>query len=145
MEENNNKELSNPLVKFFVNSFATSQQFYLSIIITAFFGITYSFGIYDKAIILFIFGMFLPVLYITGIYQIFRINKNISTEEAKAFKVFKNRYSNFVFMLIDISITLLIGFLIYFGILDFVFFKLLVTVLLPILYQIMIKFFISLL
>lgn len=145
MEENGQEQIKNPLIRFFINSFGTSQKLFVSILITLFFGTTYSFGIYDREILLVIFGMFFPVLYIVGIYQIFRLNKSFPEEEPKTFKLFKNRYGNIVFMLIDISITLAISFLIYFGVLDYIFFKLLVTVLLPVLYQIMIKFFISLL
>lgn len=145
MEENNQEHSNNPLIKFFYNSFGTTQKFLFSIIISVFFGISYSFGIYDNDILLIIFGMFLPVLYIVGIYQIFRLNKTFTDEESITIKIFKNRYSNILFMLIDISITLTLGLLIYFGILDYIIFKILVTLILPVLYQIMIKFFISLL
>jgi hypothetical protein len=142
--EEQKEHIRNPLIKFFINSFGTSEKFFISIIITVFFGFIYSFGIYDKEVLLFVFGMLLPTLYIVGIYQLFRVNKSFDNEESATLKVFKNRYSNILFMFIDISITLTIGLLIYFGILDYLVFKLLVTILLPVLYQIMIKFFISL-
>jgi len=145
MEENGQESIKNPFIKFFINSFGTNQKFLLSLVITTLFGVIYSFGIYNYNILLFIFGMFLPALYIVGIYQIFKLNKTLTEEETKTIKLFKNKYSNSLFMLLDVSITLLIGFLIYFGILDYLFFKLLVTIFLPILYQIMIKFFIHML
>ena len=131
--------------KFFKNSFGNNQKFFVSIIITGFFGITYSFKIYDYDILLFVFGMILPVLYIIGVYQMFRKHKDVIDDDVKTVNFLKSKHGNLLFMTIDIAITLGIGVLIYIGILDYILFKLLVTFILPVIYQIMIKFFLTIL
>lgn len=143
-EDISKNKLDSILYNFFVNSFGTSQKFTFSLVITLIIGIIYSFKMPDQHILLFVFGMFLPAVYIIGVYRMFKANKIILEEETPTAKMFRNKYGNSLFMIIDISITLLIGFLIYFDFLDFLFFRILSTIILPIIYQLIIKFFITL-
>ena len=121
------------LIKFVNSIVGTRGEFLLSLLLSIVFGILYSFEIWDKVAILFIFGMVLPVLYISATYQLLK-NSKLTNNDKTVFKWFKRSTTNIFLMVIDVILTVSLGLLVYFEILDFMIVKILITIMFPFFY-----------
>lgn len=97
-------------------------------------GILYSFKVIQSPVILLIFGIITPVIQTVCLYYMSGISlQNILPS------ILQKKSGRILLALLDCSIITLLGFLIYRGILNFLFFRLLQTVILPVLYLVMLR------
>ncbi len=97
-------------------------------------GILYSFKVIQSPVILLIFGIITPVIQTVCLYYMSGISlQNILPS------ILQKKSGRILLALLDCSIITLLGFLIYHGILNFLFFRLLQTVILPLLYLVMLR------
>ncbi|HBI81893.1 MAG TPA: hypothetical protein DDY04_08145 [Bacteroidales bacterium] len=97
-------------------------------------GTLYSFKVIQSPVILLIFGIITPVIQTVCLYYMSGISlQNILPS------ILQKKSGRILLALLDCSIITLLGFLIYRGILNFLFFRLLQTVILPVLYLVMLR------
>jgi len=97
-------------------------------------GTLYSFKVIQSPVILLIFGFITPVIQTVCLYYMSGISlQNILPS------ILQKKSGRILLALLDCSIITLLGFLIYRGILNFLFFRLLQTVILPVLYLVMLR------
>ena len=97
-------------------------------------GTLYSFKVIQSPVILLIFGIITPVIQTVCLYYMSGISlQNILPS------ILQKKSGRILLALLDCSIITLLGFLIYHGILNFLFFRLLQTVILPVLYLVMLR------
>jgi len=97
-------------------------------------GTLYSFKVIQSPVILLIFGIITPVIQTVCLYYMSGISlQNILPS------ILQKKSGRVLLALLDCSIITLLGFLIYSDILNFLFFRLLQTVILPVLYLVMLR------
>ncbi|MBN1989058.1 MAG: hypothetical protein JW783_06680 [Bacteroidales bacterium] len=124
-------------VKNLVGSGAT---FSINMVLTITFGIAYSFKLLPSVYILLVLGVVTPLLFTFLVYSLMRESNGTILGQAMP-KVFASRNSNWLFMVLDLGIVLLLAALIYFNILNYWLFRFLQTLFFPL----MMLFFLRLL
>lgn len=108
--------------------------FTFNLLLLAIFGILYSFRIVQSSLVLLVFGIITPVIFTVCLYHM----SGISLQHMLP-KIFQKQSSRFFLALLDCSIIIFLGILIYQGTLNFFFFRFLQTVLLPLIYLVMLR------
>lgn len=108
--------------------------FTLNLLLLATFGILYSFRVVQSPLVLLVFGIITPVIFTICLYHM----SGVSLQHMLPM-IFQKKSGRVLLALLDCSIIIFLGVLIYRGTLNFFFFRFLQTVLLPILYLIMLR------
>ena len=114
--------------------------FSINMVLTVTFGIAYSFKLLPSVYILLVLGVVTPLLFTFLVYSLMRESNGTILGQAMP-KVFASRNSNWLFMVLDLGIVLLLAALIYFDILNYWLFRFLQTLFFPL----MMLFFLRLL
>jgi heme/copper-type cytochrome/quinol oxidase subunit 2 len=114
------------------NLVGTGPRFSFNLLLSFFGGILYSFNVWSSVYVLVLFGVISPLLFTLCLYFIIR---NFNEENLQEYvpRFFKSPNSNMLLMLFDMTIIIGLATLIHIGFLNYFFFRLLQTVLFPIL------------
>lgn len=134
-----NTAYKNSLLYRWTTDFVGSKKvLWLIILITLIGGLIYTFNLVESVAILLILGALLPVLLIFCLYGAI-LHLNIPYADTKIFELYRNRRLNIVMRLVDCIIVLGLAALIYFNILNYLFFRLIQTTIIPILLLLMLR------
>lgn len=101
-------------------------------------GTLYSFQIWSSPYLLAIFGVLSPLLFTLCLYNFIKL---LSDRKDNPFpKIFTKQSSNGIIMFFDMTIIIIMAILIHIDIIDFLFFRLLQTAILPLMLLLMLRF-----
>ena len=121
------------------NLVGSAGMFSINLIITVAGGSIYSFGVWPSQIALLIFGVVSPLIFTLCLYYSIRhLAENIQDEMFP--KIFKSRSGNYTIMVFDMSIILGLAILIHLNYINYFIFRLLQTVIFPMLMLFILRF-----
>lgn len=121
------------------NLVGTNSRFMLNLTIAILFGTLYSFRIVFTNAILLIFGVVSPVIFTLCLYNLILLIAQDKQEELRFPSLFLKKKSNRLLSLFDSSMVVILGWLIYRGTLNYLFFRLLLTLIIPVLLLIFLR------
>jgi hypothetical protein len=121
------------------NLVGTNSRFMLNLTIAILFGTLYSFRIVFTNAILLIFGVVSPVIFTLCLYNLILLIAQDKQEELHFPSLFLKKKSNRLLSLFDSSMVVILGWLIYRGTLNYLFFRLLLTLIIPVLLLIFLR------
>ena len=122
------------------NLVGSGATFSINMVLTVTFGIAYSFKLLPSVYILLVLGVVTPLLFTFLVYSLMRESNGTILGQAMP-KVFASRNSNWLFMVLDLGLVLLLAVLIYLNVLNYWLFRFLQTLFFPL----MMLFFLRLL
>jgi hypothetical protein len=120
------------------NLVGTPGRFGVNLLLTIVGGGVYSFGVWPSIYMLAVFGVVSPLLFTFCLYSLVPLFGN--NDENPFPKVFKSRSSSAWVMLFDMAIVITMAILIHIDIIDYLFFRLLQTVIFPALMLFILRF-----
>lgn len=129
---------NNILFHWVDNLVGTPTRFAFNLVLTIFGGIMYSFGIWPSPFVLAIFGVLSPLLFTLCLYYLMR---QLSQTDDNPFpRIFTSQSTNGVVMFFDMVIIITLAILIHIGVINYLFFRLLQTAILPLLLIFMLRY-----
>jgi len=120
------------------NLVESPMAFSTNLFLTLTIGILYSFKVIQSNFILLVFGIITPVILTICLYHMSGANLKELLPT-----ILLKKTGRVLLAILDSSIIVLLGFLIYKGIINFFFFRFLQTVIIPVLYLVMLKVILS--
>lgn len=111
------------------NLVGTGPRFLFNILLSVLGGLIYSVGVWDYPIMLAIFGVLSPLIFTLCLYSLIR--SMLEGPDNPFPKVFRSQRSNSAFMFLDMLIIIGMAILIQTDIIDYLFFRILQTVIFP--------------
>ncbi|NHB68954.1 EscU/YscU/HrcU family type III secretion system export apparatus switch protein [Perlabentimonas gracilis] len=131
-----NKE-SNIAIHWVDNLVGTPGRFGFNIMLTLTGGTLFSFSVWPSMYMLVVFGVVSPLLFTFCLYSLMPMLGNL--EDSPLPQIFRTRSSNMVVMLFDMLIIVVLALLIHIDVIDYLFFRLLQTVIFPALMLVMLR------
>ncbi len=131
------EDKKNIIVHWIENLVGTGPRFTFNLLITLFGGVLYSFKIWNTIFVFIIFGVISPLIFTLCVYFLVKFYGEIDEDTFPRFLTSKG--SNTMFMIFDMSIIIILAVLIQLGILNYLFFRLLQTVIFPVVMLFMLR------
>ncbi len=119
------------------NLVGTGPRFLFNMLLSVFGGLMYSVGTWDYPIMLAIFGVLSPLIFTLCLYSLIR--SMLESPDNPFPKVFRSQRSNSAFMFLDMLIIIGMAILIQTNIIDYLFFRILQTIIFPALLVFMLR------
>ncbi len=136
---NKKDQTNNNIIFFWVHNLVGSGgRFLFNMLLSLTGGILFSFNFWQSTIALAIFGVVSPLLFTLCLYSILRATTS-NSDDSPFPKAFTKRRSNAIMMIIDMAVIIALAILIHTNILNYLFVRLLQTVIFPALMLLMLR------
>jgi hypothetical protein len=138
MKDNDPNHSGNIIFHWIDNLVGSGARFGFNVLVAMVGGFLFSFQIWDSPYALAIFGVLSPLLFTFCLYSLMR---HMGDSEDSPFpKIFTAQSTNAVVMLFDMAIIIALAVLIHINIINYLFFRLLQTVIFPVLMLVILRF-----
>jgi hypothetical protein len=121
----------NSLVDYWIeNLVGTGSRFFFNILISISGGVIYSFGLWPSPTLLILFGVVSPLLFTLCLYTLIKQFADLPDSPVPA--IFSSQASNSIMMIADMVIIVVLATLIYTNVINFLFFRILQTIVFPV-------------